>query len=54
MSRRVPTPQLTKQDEVSLQDDQVGHAGVLHGSSFVRFDKPLSKAFFVLWFQQVF
>ena len=45
MSRRVPPPQPTEQAKVSLQDDQAGHACVLHGSSFVRLDKPLSKLF---------
>ena len=38
---RVPLPQVTKQGESSLHDDQVGHDGVLHGSSFVRLDEPL-------------
>ena len=37
----VPPPQVNEQDEDSLHDDQVGHDGVLHGSSFVRLDQPL-------------
>ena len=37
----VPPPQVTEQGEDLLHDDQVGHDGVLHGSSFVRLDKPL-------------
>ena len=37
----VPPPQVTEQGEDLLHDDQVGHDGMLHGSSFVRLDKPL-------------
>ena len=49
----VPLPQVTEQPEPILQDDQVGHGGVLHGSFLVRLDDPLSnnKKFAVLLFQ---
>ena len=38
----VPLPQVTEQPEPILQDDQVGHGGVLHGSLLVRLEEPLS------------
>ena len=41
---RLPPPQVTEQDENSLQDDQVGHDGVLHDSFFVRLTDPLPNA----------
>ena len=37
---RVPPPQATEQDDDSLQDDQVGHDCVLHGSFLVRLKDP--------------
>ena len=37
----VPPPQVIEQGEYSLHDDQVGHCGVLHDSSFVRLIEPL-------------
>ena len=37
----VPPPQVSEQDEASLQDDHIGHNCVLHGSSLVRMDNPL-------------
>ena len=38
----VPLPQVTEHPEPILQDDQVGHVGVLQDSLLVRFDVPLS------------
>ena len=40
-SSRVPLPQVTEQDEAILQDDQVGHDGVLHDSLLVRLEDSL-------------
>ena len=37
-SCRMPSPQVTEQGEDSLQEDQVGHDGVLQSSSCVRVD----------------
>ena len=37
-NRRIPPPQVTEQDESSVQDDQVGHDCVLHCSFLVRLD----------------
>ena len=43
ISCRVPPPHVTEQDEDSLQDDQVGHDCVLHGSFLVRVKEPPPK-----------
>ena len=38
VSCRVPPPQVTEQDEATLQDDQAGHDWVLHVSFLTRFE----------------
>ena len=38
----VPLPQETEQGKAILQDDQVGHDGVLQDACLVRLEDPLS------------